>query len=103
MPMSTMREALRDAAEQNKGLAAIGGAFLAGGLVVSALNGAITQPRENAAQIEIIRSSQLRLEEKTDALVTFVETQALFNCTLIASVSDEISLQTCRDLPRVPR
>lgn len=107
-----MREALRQAAEDNKGLAAIAGAFLAGGLMVSALTGAITQPQDNARTIvevqealmaaaEEDRVTHYQLREQVDAVVTFVETQALLNCTLMASLMDDFTLAACTALPGV--
>lgn len=99
--MTTMRQALRQAAEDHKGMAAIVGSFIAGGLCVSALSGAITQPRENAEAIMVIQGEVGEVRDQVDAVVTFVESQALFNCTLLARVLEEIPLATCRDMPGV--
>lgn len=112
--MSTMREALRQAAEDYKGIAAVGGAFMAGGLAVSVLSGAVTQPHENAEEIAgvqqdlsqaVEQQAQMNaaLRDQVAAVVTFVETQALFNCTLLARVLDDIPVTTCREMPGVPR
>lgn len=109
-----MREALRQAADDYKGMAAIVGAFIAGGLFVSALTGTIQLPRENAeairevqeeftAAVEEQAATNQALRDQVDAVVAFVETQSLFNCTLLARVLEDVPVTTCRELPGVPR
>jgi len=107
-----MRDAIRQAAEAYKGLAAICGAFVAGGLMVSALTGAIQKPGQNQARLDSVevslegimsdqRFAHQRLQRQVSAVVVFVETQAMLNCTLMSQLLEDIDVNQCRRY-RVP-
>lgn len=109
----TMREALREAAEAHKGVAALAGAFVAGGLMVSALTGAIQTPGQNTARLDTMevalesivedqRFAYQRLQRQVSAVVVFVETQAMLNCSLMSQLLEDIDVNQCRSIPGVP-
>lgn len=108
----TIREALRQAAEDYKGVAALVGAFVAGAIAYGSVTGAITIPTENQEAIQELQDEVAgmaatttarheQVQEQVDAVVSFVESQALLNCTLMNRLLDEGTAQDCLTLPRV--
>lgn len=98
--MSTMRDSIRAAAEDYKGLAALAGAAAAGGLFVAAATGFITLPGENQEAIEALQTAMASslevqaeetaaLQDQVDAVVEFVRVQSLLNCTLTSNLTNQ--------------
>lgn len=117
----TLRDRLREVADQYKGLAALAGSFMAGGLLVASSLGVIQLPQENARDLAELRretseeiaaleadltARDAGLQEQVDGIVEQLNVQTTLLC-IIAVRLDEGLVEQCpvfrplarRDLP----
>lgn len=98
----TMRDTLRKLAEDYKGLAALVGAFITGGVITASASGILSLPERNAERVRALQQADQRLQDQVDAIVTYVQAQAVFTCALASQVSQSTQeLGACQEIQGV--
>jgi len=100
----TLRDKLREVADQYKGLAALAGAFLTGGLLTASALGVIQLPQRNAEAIQdlevALAEGDAGLQVQIDATVEQLTIQTTFLCILATRLDSDL-IGECPGLRRM--